>query len=141
MRHARRVCLLEWAVDRDRIHAAALRVVQSLSVDAMPECLLEYVSMAAQRIYTTSNAAMMWTRSSRRQTECRMVRLLVHARAKGIAASSTRSQWRGVFVLRVLYVHMRYSIGNTDSGTICTPNNGIARDYVRYASIKLGTCS
>lgn len=41
MRHARRVCLLEWAVDRDRIHAAALRVVQSLSVDAMPECLLE----------------------------------------------------------------------------------------------------
>lgn len=37
MRHARRVCLLEWAVDRDRIHAAALRVVQSLSVDAMPE--------------------------------------------------------------------------------------------------------
>jgi len=52
--------------------------------------------MAAQRIYTTSNAAMMWTRSSRRQTECRrMVRLLVHARAKSIAASSTRSQWRG----------------------------------------------
>lgn len=95
MRHARRVCLLEWAVDRDRIHAAALRVVQSLSVDAMPECLLEYVSMAAQRIYTTSNAAMMWTRSSRRQTECRMVWLLVHARAKSIAASSTRSQWRG----------------------------------------------
>lgn len=97
--------------------------------------------MAAQRIYTTSNAAMMWTRGSRRQTECRIVRLLVHARAKSIAASSTRSQWRGVFVLRVLYVHMRYSSTNTDSGIICTPNNGIARDYMRYASIKLGTCS
>lgn len=88
--------LLEWAVDRDRIHAAALSRPESRE-DAMPECLLEYVSMAAQRIYTTSNAAMMWTRSSRRQTECRrVVRLLVHARAKSIAASSTRSQWRGV---------------------------------------------